>query len=289
MSINYTTLKFDSCGELAAHVEQLQANDTRRHGTTSTDTDYPEFYGNWSIGKALTCGLAGGAWQEGAEAMPRLHMPHETLSGQPLDAPMIESDVAGFAPNVPAHLTGAPDSMFTMVDQPASDRLLRVAVHVGRVGSATQSAILNRGAAIMAVLDQLTKEGYSVELWALWRNDDYGIGCSIETCIKHSTDHWSPESVAFALAHAAFQRRLCWRVAESIDTAEHAHGDGAGVRITDGGYGAGNSADFSDYDLAYGYVTTDVDRAIRSPESAVDYIKEVTLKQLKTREKKLAA
>lgn len=281
MPIPYDTLKFDSVYELAHHVNYLQANDVDRpHGNSSTETNDPDFF-QWPMEDAIQCGLNGGGWQEGADAMPRIHVPHETLSGHKLDEPTIESDVCGFAPNVGGYLAGTPECMFTQVQAPTSERLLKVAVHVGRYQGCEQSTILNRGAAIMAVLDQLSREGYAIELHALWRNANDGRGASIETIVKHSGDPWAPESVAYALCHASFQRRLCWRTMESMRNG--------GAWLAGGGYGNGKSANFDDFDLSYGYVLPHNEIKMKTPKKAVAYIKEQTLNQLALLDQKAIA
>jgi len=273
--MDYETIKFDSVGELADHVKQIKDAPRKYKGHESTDNYDPSFYGDWTIDDAIECGLAGGNWQQGADAMPRVNVPHETLSGDTLPTPYIDSGIQGFAPNVPNYLSGMPDDMLDIVETDAGDKLLRVAVHVGRYASCVQEHILNRGSAIMAVLDQLSLEGYSIELHAIWRNSDQQGAASVETCIKHGTDHWSPASVAFALCHASFQRRLCWRTAENMK--------GRGGSITGRGYGSGMAAEFKDYDISFGYVDMNADRHLGSMASAVKYIKKLTLEQLNAR------
>ena len=270
-----STVKFDSIRDLADHVQHLQDTNHRvpHRGNASRENYDMAFYGGWTIEKALDTALAGGNWQAGADAMPRVHVPHERLNGDVLPEPFMNSDVYGFAPNVPSYIAGTPDSMFDLIEHDTGDKLIRVAVHVGRYQNATQNHILNRGAAIMAVLDQLSKEGYSIELDAVWRNQDAEASISIETCIKHGTDHWTPASVAFALCHVSFQRRLCWRVAESVKEM--------GGSITNRGYGFGNKATFDDYDLSFGYVNGENVNHFESLESATDHIKQSTIEQLK--------
>ena len=277
MTIKYDIVRFDSVNDLAEHVETLETDDTRpaNRGRDSGYTSDMEFYGNWTIEDAIKTGREGGKWQEGADKMPRLHVPHETLSGAALPAPYLNNDIQGFAPNVPAYLSGTPDSMFDMIEQPAGDKLLRVAVHVGRYFKCSQNNILNRGSAIMAVLDQLSLEGYSIELHAVWRNSNSGVGVSVETCIKSGVDHWSPASVAFALCHASFQRRLCWRTAEGMTEQ--------GGSITADGYGSGFAAEFEDFDLSFGYVGKDTNDNFNTIGKAADYIKEITICQLNSR------
>ena len=268
-------IKFYSISELGEHVEQLEATDGFRRGKSSNAGGIdPTFYGPLSLKKAASLASAGGEWREGADKMPSVHVPHETLDGRPLPVQQFESDIVGFAPSVPAYLSGVPDSMLDFVDTDSADKILRVAVHVGRSSTVTPAQIFNRGAAILAVLDQLAKDGYAVELWAIWRNNDARTGVSVETRVKASDELWSPESAAFALAHVGFQRRLCWRAAESLQ------GPNNGGKITNGGYGAGDKANFSDYDLSYKFVTPQIAGKLNNIDAAVDYIKTETLAQL---------
>ena len=264
---------FDSITELAERVAELHTrNNGRCFGDSSTRMSGMDFFGGMTPKEAVAIAADGGNWQAGADAMPRVHLPHERLGGGAIDTPELFNSVQGFAPNVPNYLTGQPDSMMNMHEPIQGTKLLRVAVHVGRLQSITQEQALNRGAAIMAVLDQLSKEGYSLELWAVWRNELYGQVASVETCIKHGTDYWTPSSVAFALCHVAFQRRLCWRVAESMLKG--------GAKLTDSGYGNGMAEKFKDFDLHFPYVTSG--GPFETPEKATTTITRQALDQLAT-------
>tara|TARA_R110002153_G_scaffold274037_1_gene446795 strand:+ start:34645 stop:35481 length:837 start_codon:yes stop_codon:yes gene_type:complete len=274
--VNYDSIYFDSITALGAHCDRLQQNNRdRKYGTASTASDDSAFYGGWSFKKALECAQNGGGWQKGAEMMPRVHVPNLTLKGRAIDTPYVDSDVVGFAPNVPAYINGVPDSMLSFNEAPQGNKLLRVAVAVGRCASTKQKHVLNRGAAIMAVLDQLSRDGYSIELWALWRNSNDGKGVSIETCVKHGTDVWSPESIAMALCHVSFQRRLCWRVAESIEGQNH------GASITRSSYGNGYATEYDDFDLSFGYVKSPDLTGLNHIDTAIEAVKTVVIEQLK--------
>jgi len=263
---------------LGEYVQKLVKNKAPQWDDSSTTNPRSE-NGGFSMNDAVTTALNGGNWQDGANKMPSLAICHDRLHGHTSDESIIENNMFGFAPNVGAYLSGAPDNMMSFETAPTGDKLLRVAVHVGRIWSSEQHQVLNRGAAIMAVLDQLSREGFNIELWAIWRNDDDGEGISVETCIKHGNDFWTPSSVAFALCHIAFQRRLCWRVAESVERGQ------AGYGLS--GYGTGMSADFSDFDLSFGYVT----EALKydTLDKALTTIKTSTDQQLKALAQKEAA
>ena len=269
-------IRFNSICELGEHVENLmETKNIRLFGNSSTDR-YSDT-GGLDLGEAVAMAKNGGHWQEGADLMPRVHVAHERLNGQPILAPSLVNNVQGFACNVPNYLNGLPDAMMDFQDDLQGEKLIKVAVHVGRVWSADQSQIMNRGAAIMAVLDQLSREGYSIELTALWRNTGAGgkHTASVETVIKHGCDHWAPESVAFALCHAAFQRRLCWRVVESMHDSA--------AKITNQNYGNGRDAKYAEFDINFGYMSYPED--YNSIEKATDNIKAQAIEQLANNER----
>ena len=271
----FDTVRFNSITELGEHVQMLEQNpDLPRAGNASRDTYNPENYGNMDMSTAITTALNGGNWQEGADAMPKLEVPHETLSGGAIPEQAMFSDVQGFAPIVPAYLAGLPDNMLAF-DEVEVEKRLKIGVQVGRRFDSEQHHALNKGAAIMSVLSQLALEGYSLEIWAIWRNQDGMSKASIETCIKTSDTPFSSESIAFSLAHVAFQRRLCWRVAESLT-------DG-GEKMTLEGYGNGKDSPMDDFDIGFGYLSNK--GKYSTPEKAVATIKELALEQLQGLEK----
>jgi hypothetical protein len=240
-----TTHKFDSIQALAAAARDTVPHE--RAGATSQARDDDAFYGGVTFGKAVEMGLSGGYWKEGTKDMGTIaltepdHGTHKTRR-KPVAA------YAGSRPSVARYLAGAPRHMITQSPAPTSKRVLRLGVHVGRVGSTKQAQILNRGAAILSAIHELEAAGHSIEVVALWRNaDDRSTEVSIETLIKPAGAFFSPADCAFALCHAAFQRRLCWRIAEGCPE---------GHKVTRDGYGHGRGATFEDFDLHLGYLNS---------------------------------
>ena len=123
-------IRFNSIYEIGEHVEHLQAN---------PDTDGEQLYGyassdRWSdtggldLDEAIAVAKTGGHWQEGADLMPRVHVAHEKLNGQPILAPSLINNVQGFACNVPNYLSGLPDSMIDFEDDLQGEKLIKVGV-----------------------------------------------------------------------------------------------------------------------------------------------------------------
>ena len=180
---NYDSITFDSIYAMGAHVRDSRAHDDdRKHGKSSTHgKSSAAFYGNMSLNESTEIALNGGAWADGLPTLPRVHLPNTNIHGNTIDQPQINSDIVGFAPNVGAYVSGAPDSMLYMMPEPVSDKHIKIAVNIRYSSVVDTNQIANRGAAIIAVLDQLTLDGYAVELWAVYSARDLGVGVIIST------------------------------------------------------------------------------------------------------------
>ena len=261
------TIKFNSIYELglASQVNLTKDNHAPTGGAIGGDT-------NMSMTQAVNSALQGGYYPEGARQLQdaAAQMP-ETDVSVALISKTIHAE-HGFRPNVPAYLSNEPQNMYNVAPTDKPNRLIKIAVHVGKEYSIEAKQTFNRGRAIMAVIDSLTASGYNVELTAIWRNQTHsGDTLSIETIIKHSDDSYSPDSIAFALCNEAFQRRLYWLALETHDSST------ARV-LTGNGYGHGAKAQYPEYDLHYGFMRDH--RHWNNPEQALKHIVDDTRAQL---------
>ena len=273
---NYDSITFDSIYAMGAHVRDSRAHDgDRKHGTSSTHGKASSaFYGNMSLNDSTDIALNGGAWADGLPTLPRVHMPNTNIHGEAVNQPQISSDIVGFAPNVGAYVSGAPDSMLYMSPEPVSDKHIKVAVNIRYSSIVNAAQIANRGAAIIAVLDQLTLDGYAVELWAVYSAHDRGVGVIISTCIKTSDAPLSPEAIAYALCSPSYSRRLCFRVSESIDGPNNAS------IISGSKYGYAGKLDDSLYHVIFDQVCVDNCKSFNTIMGAVEYVQTDVKNQL---------
>lgn len=157
--------------------------------------------------------------------------------------------VAGAMPSIPRALAGAPKSMLRMHKQRATAPVVRIGFHVGRIYSVKESTVFYRAAALLAICDQLERQGQRVELVAVWRNrDDSGDSVKIDVTVKEPYHLYTPAAMAFTL-DPAFQRRLCWGWHDTEHAADH------GPQLT--GYGNGMSERGGDFDYFAPYLTRD--------------------------------
>ena len=266
------TYKYHSMSEFGAAVASLPP----RHGKArdSSITMHLDECNGFTQQAAIATAKKGGLWPEGARNLMAVTLNDSDFMR---DGPLhrLNSAVTGFAPLVPAYLSGLPDSMLSIDSEAGSRKIIKIGVQVGRSFHVKQQESLNRGRAILSCIDAIEKQGYSVELWAIWRNIGEGNNApksDIQVRIKASDEAYTPASAAFALCSAAFQRRLCWRVIEScrkgyrLSAKKHCYG-----------YGSKN---MSDFDIGLGYF--DDGYPHRNAKSSLRTVEREFNKQLET-------
>ena len=146
-------------------------------------------------------------WQEGTDQITRGVAGVQGEMHQSA-RPVLSWDVAGFAPDVPAMLAGQPDHMFCMEYQNESVEIVTIGF-CGFSARCTAKAMLNRGAALLTLVDALESSGKRCEIWY----DDVLAPVRMRVCLKKSSEQWSAHTLAFSMAHPGFFRRLgfAWR------------------------------------------------------------------------------
>jgi len=258
----YSRYIFESVSAFGAAVRALDS-ERKNRGSEANRHDNP-----FTLEEAIAIAAdRGGHWPDGAEGIQSVKLDPGAAKKRLKRA--LRNDVVGAIPNVPAYLAGHPLNMISVTKTPNPKKFLKLGVHIGGSGGTRQSTRLNRGKAIMAIVDALEDAGYSVEVWALWRNSSPLEHASVEVCLKQSSAVWNAHTAAFALANTSFQRRLCWRFIESSPSAAIAPGFGRGV-----------SAPHDDFDLWFPYVTGAVENSLRTPQRALDYAVDIAKKAL---------
>ena len=121
--------------------------------------------------------------------------------------------VAGGAPSVPRHLAGNPISMRTTRKVLESPRTVRIA-HCSYLGArATVDHAINRGIALLEIIDALEQNGTRVELVVYKVSDELGEG-SVSITVKGPGDHYDLDLLAMILADSRWHRRLMFRSME---------------------------------------------------------------------------
>jgi hypothetical protein len=133
--------------------------------------------------------------------------------------PTWEYAPVGAFPCIPGYAAGVPENMFVPQDDGASNAkpIVRIAVNVVCSGWVDAQDIINRGAAVIALIDKIQSEGQRVELVAFChvesRNDDRIIA---SVTVKRPEEPVDMDRIGFALAHPSMLRRAMFRVIECL-------------------------------------------------------------------------
>ena len=131
--------------------------------------------------------------------------------------PTWEYAPVGAFPCIPAYAAGVPEDMFVPLEDGAANSkpIVRIAVNVVCSAFVEPQDIINRGAAVVALIDKIQSEGQRVELIAFChvegsRNDRYIMSVTV----KRPEEPIDMDRVAFALAHPSMLRRCFFRAVE---------------------------------------------------------------------------
>ena len=139
-------------------------------------------------------------------------------------APVWDTAPVGVFPCIPAHAAGIAEDMFMPNDDgmTSAKPIVRLYMNVSAGAHTSVEQIMNRGAAIVNLIDTIEGDGLRrVELVAVCnsRNGESSGRNLFSIVVKRSDEHLDWGRVSFALAHPSFLRRLMFRVQEITSTA----------------------------------------------------------------------
>lgn len=139
-------------------------------------------------------------------------------------APVWDTAPVGVFPCIPAYAAGIAEDMFMPNDDgmTSAKPIVRLYMNVSAGAHTSVEQIINRGAAIVNLIDTIEGDGLRrVELVAVCnsRNAESSGRNLFSIVVKRSDEHLDWGRVSFALAHPSFLRRLMFRVQEITSNA----------------------------------------------------------------------
>lgn len=192
-----------------------------------------EFTGTCDFAECMN--LARNGWKKGAEVdrmRAAIDKELQTIYTAPTGRRLAMS-VAGHAPNIGQYLTGRPDCMYRWKITERKPVISILANNAARYDTPT-SVIINRGAALVALIVALQAQGRSVAIDCLATCvDNYDQIYCITVPLKKAYAPLEIDRLVFALCHPSMLRRI------SFSVSEHENGE---IRSTFGfrsgaGYG----------------------------------------------------
>ncbi len=238
-----TTREYKGIVDLAQYLDQ------GRPAKRAKNSSLSDYGSDWTLGvdydDAVSMALDGGWWEEGAAKMISAQIKASSFLNDVV-MPEMDWDVTGQRIDIDEYLNGTPECWVTEEDVVQEAKVIKVGFSAFMCCDVPANQAINRGAALLSVIDELEAQGYRVELWAgLHQKSDY-VMTDGRVLLKDAADVWSPSSIAFAMCHPAFSRRLGFRWLELHDDT---------CDLTHSGYGHGmdNKDMDNTYDVYFDY------------------------------------
>jgi hypothetical protein len=233
---------FESLGDYA----RLASSNPNPSRTGSDQPFSPRFNYTKSLGEAVE--LCQHGWQEVRPDVDKLlGVLEERLTDAFGSYFVTEYQTSGAVVDMGRFVTGEPECMMEFVQEPQArmGRVVKIVVNASVSWNIDQQLILNRGVAILALIDTIHKMGVGVELW--WEESaSHTINFTTLVKLHDSSEPMDIDAIMFALANPDMLRRLQFSVQE-----QHPLANQMGVG---NGYGTPQNLwsvkhNFTDYDI----------------------------------------
>jgi len=173
-----------------------------------------EFTGSNSFEESQQLAISG--WAEGRDAMDA-DVEFAKAKEASFKRPDWEYGMAGQRVCVPSYAAGAPMHMMFMDDEDAKPLpIVRIYCDIGAVWYTSTEAMIRKGAAVVALIDQIERAGQRVELIAtqISKTHRQYDEQHIFITVKQPDEPLDLDRISFAVAHPSMLRRVCFRIME---------------------------------------------------------------------------
>lgn len=121
------------------------------------------------------------------------------------------SSVVGAVPNVPAYISGAPNSMIAQRLVKTKKKVLNIGYSMTACGGVDKDDIIKASAKIVSAILNIEASGVRVNLYTLFcaKKKSHTIGLSLK--VKDASRKIDTLRMSYPLAHSSFLRRQCFR------------------------------------------------------------------------------
>ena len=228
---------FDSVWELTEFLSSAEGEQISSQWADRATSDAPgrdEWTASRDYAHALE--LAREGWPEGREQMTDAVETLTPYVQAAIRAPSETLSVAGYAPNIPAYVSGSPACMFSMDGDDTAGRapIVRFLVNIGASHFIDASALFNQGAALCAAVDYLEACGQSCEVRLVCRQESDKCTFDTYVTIKRAGEPIEHDRMDFFLGNASVLRRFIFRLNELDGKSFNGlqHGRGRPVDVT---------------------------------------------------------
>lgn len=121
------------------------------------------------------------------------------------------SSVVGAVPNVPAYISGAPNSMIAQRLVKTKKKVMTIGYSMTACGGTDKNDIITSSAKVVSAILNIEATGVRVNLYSLFcaKKNSHTIGLALK--IKDASRKIDTLRMSYPLAHSSFLRRQCFR------------------------------------------------------------------------------
>lgn len=213
---------FETLQSLIAHITTAPTNtdvfSEESLSSKKTGNDEFDFRKTHSLDEAIR--LCIGGWDEDFNTLLKLKQKVDNKILKDKIYVKKVKDCVGFAPCVGDFLRGNPKNMWNRINKPVY-QIINIYVNIAYSCRVKTSAVYNRGAIVLSIIDALEKAGYGVRLTLFDFSVQITEACLYYFNIKDETELLNIKKAYFVLCHPSFLRRIIFRLTEVTDFKEH--------------------------------------------------------------------
>lgn len=183
-------------------------------------------------------------WNEGSKKVVELsaQLGIENLVDQ--TQTILEPDFSGSILDVGEYINGNPEHFLEYTESEVPKQVVKICVPLTISGGENAQSLINRGVAMLALIDAIELTGVSTEVWMNVYIGIRGDGNLLtELKVKSSDEPFDVDKLACIIAHPAFFRRVYFSFVENMNE------EIVNNIVNGGGYGYPESYISEDYDI----------------------------------------
>ena len=256
--------QWNSINEVASFIKDTPAHEGS--GSESDSSGTFTFYGDCdNLNDAIDCAVNG--WATGAQKIEALVENFDSKAKAERKDEQEEFDVVGPVPIIGEYLAGNPECMYNPQD-PVRKPVVNVLLDLAANCMVDADNMLNRGFAVIALLQQLEEQGKDANVFVVSSVGSRGSFATELIKVKDSTEPLVLDFFTFCLAHPSMLRRIVFALRERLNDKTFSE------NMTSGGYGSSTNTSkiggleetMGDIDL---YIPSADQREYNEPETAV--------------------
>lgn len=199
--------QFKSLSELSDFIESTPIKGIFENATILASSDeserVAEFSGTKSLNEAKELMLGG--WRAGAESVAAYMA--KSKAGCKGGAPVIYNSVVGFAPCVPAYLSGLPLNMYNQKQAASNKRIISITYNFSVPCEISAENMQKAAAKLFNVIVGLEKHGISTELYICFISQKKAEQVFFSACIKQAARPFNLLSAVYPFVNSSMLRR----------------------------------------------------------------------------------